>query len=557
MERIGRYEIDARIGEGAMADVYRAHDPDIARAVAIKVLKPEFRRDPDIVRRFLREAQAAGMLSHANIATIFDVGETGGLAYIAMECVEGRGLDELMKDGRFPAERALKIARQLADALAYAHRNGIVHRDIKPSNILLADANTPKLLDFGIARFGQEAATERAALATQVGQVIGTPRYMSPEQAMGLPVDARSDLFSLGVVLYEMVTGKTAFTATGLATLAIQIAQADPAPIERSVRDCPKGLKFIIEKLLAKKPEARFQSGDELRDALQRELDAITADEPVKRRGLALKVKLPLILGAATAGALALSTSMVLDRQSETLERMTLTSGSSITGFVTSNAAVYAASNAGLPPEMQDWVPLQAFVATAVRNENVARLVVTDDRGVIRAASDPRLQGKRYVAPGGETKVGNATRTAQGYRFVRPITYAGAEFGKVDLLLKRDELDAAIANTRMLLIALAVVVMGIVLAIGLASAQMISRPVRRLRRALDDAAKGDLAFRISHRRRDELGGLMDAFNRMAAAIEPRLDREEDAAALLHTRISTAAPAPTPAPRATTFGKRAA
>ena len=548
MERIGRYEIDGRLGEGAMADVYRAHDPDIARAVAIKVLKPEFRRDPEIVRRFLREAQAAGMLSHANIATIFDVGETEGLAYIAMECVEGRALDDLMKDGRFPAERALKIARQLADALGYAHRNGIVHRDIKPSNILLADGSTPKLLDFGIARFGQDAAAEKAALATQVGQVIGTPRYMSPEQAMGMPVDARSDLFSLGVVLYEMVTGKTAFTATGLATLAIQIAQADPIPIDRSVRDCPKGLKFIIEKLLAKKPDNRFQSGEDLRDALQRELEALTADEPVRRRGLALKVKLPLILGTATATALGVSTMMVLDRQSETLEAMTLTSGSSITGFITGNAAVYAAENAGMPPAMQDWVPLQAFVATAARDGNVARLIVTDERGVIRAASDPALHGRRYQPPVGQAKAADVTRTAKGYRFVRPITYAGADFGKVDLLLKPDTLEAAITNTRMLLGALAVVVMCIVLAIALASAQMISRPVRRLRRALDDAAKGDLAFRISHNRRDELGGLMDAFNRMAAAIEPRLDRDDDSAALLHTRISTA-PLPAPARKA--------
>jgi eukaryotic-like serine/threonine-protein kinase len=545
MERIGRYEIDARLGEGAMADVYRAHDPDIARTVAIKILKPEFRRDPDIVRRFLREAQAAGMLSHANIATIFDVGEADGVAYIAMECIEGRPLDELMKDGRFPAERALKIARQLADALAYAHKNGIVHRDIKPSNILLADGSTPKLLDFGIARFGQDAAAEKAALATQIGQVIGTPRYMSPEQAMGMPVDARSDLFSLGVVLYEMVTGKSAFTATGLATIAIQIAQADPIPIDRSVRDCPKGLKFIVEKLLAKKPDNRFQSAGDLRDALQRELDALTAEEPVRRRGLALKVKLPLILGTATAAALGVSTMMVLDRQSEALEAMTITSGGSITGFITGNAAVYAANNAGLPPEAQDWVPLQVFVAAAARDPNVARLVVADDRGVIRAASDPALQGTRYVRPGGEARIGAATRTAGGYRFVRPITYAGAEFGKVDLLLKRDGLDAAIANTKMLLAALAIVVMCIVLAIALASARMISRPVRRLRRALDDAAKGDLAFRISHNRRDELGGLMDAFNRMAAAIEPRLDRDDDSAALLHTRIATAPPAPMP------------
>jgi len=530
MTMLGRYRIDARIGEGAMAEVFRAHDTGIDRVVAIKALKAEYRRDPEIGRRFLREATAAGTLSHAHIATIYDVGETDGVAYIAMELVAGRPLDEVLKaQGRMPYERVLALGAQMADALSYAHARGIVHRDVKPSNILISeDGLTAKLLDFGVARIGD--ADPGQLVRTQVGQMIGTPRYMSPEQALGLPVDHRSDLFSLGIVLYEMVTGKAAFSGAGLATLVLQIAQAQPDPVERSAADCPKGLRFIIDKLLAKKPEQRFASGEQLRLALRRELDAATAEEPARRRGLALRVKLPLVLAATTALALAASVVTVLDRQDRALEHMAVVSGSSITAFITSNAAVLAADNAGLPSDQQDWAPLQAFVDTAAQDTGVRRLVVADSSGVVRAASDRGLIGHPYRPATGETEIASTdgstvTDAADhvGFRFVRPIRYAGANFGKVDLLLRRATLDAAADSARYLLIALSAFVMAVVLLIGWLSASLITRPIRRLRRALDDAAAGNLSFRISHHRRDELGAAFDAFNRAAAALEPRLD----------------------------------
>ena len=558
MEMFGRYRIDERVGEGAMADVFRAHDTGIERVVAIKVLKPEFRRDPEIARRFLRESKAAGNLSHANIATIYDVGEADGIPYIAMEYVEGRPLDEVLKEqGRLPCDRVLAIGAQLASALGYAHRQGIVHRDVKPSNILLADKGlTPKLLDFGIARMadGDADAAERRAVATQVGQVIGTPRYMSPEQALGLPVDRRSDLFSLGVVLYEMVTGKPAFSGTGLATLAIQIAQEQPVSIEGMVRDCPKGLRFIVEKLLAKKPEQRFADGEQLRAALLRELDAQKIEEPARRRGLVLRLKLPLILVSATAIALAFSVNGTLTREKAALQHMALSSGASITGFVTSNAALLVADNAGLPPEQQDWAPLQAFVDNAARGSDVRRLVVTDDHGVVRAASDHGLIGNRYAPPPGEERVafdgGNdvsASQAADGFRFVRAIKYAGADFGRVDLVLDRNELDSAARGARDLLIGLAALVMCVVMLISYLSGRIIALPVQRLNRALSDAATSGLSFRISHRRGDEFGALFDAFNTMAAALEPKLvDPAQQAAqeqAMQRTRIE-----PSPARR---------
>jgi serine/threonine-protein kinase len=554
MDRLGRYRIEARIGEGAMADVFRAHDPDIGRVVAIKALKPDYRRDPELGARFLREARAAGALNHPNIATIYDVGEADGVPYIAMELIDGRPLDAVLQtQGRIPFERVLALGAQLADALAWAHSQGVVHRDVKPSNILLSsDGRTAKLLDFGVARIGESdgGIADRQMARTQAGQMIGTPRYMSPEQALGLPVDARSDLFSLGAVLYEMITGKTAFDATGLATLALQIAQEKVPPIERSVGDCPPGLRQIIEKLLAKKPDQRFASGAHLHEALQRELAAAAAEDTAARRGLSLRFKLPLALVSITLIALVLSISTILTRQQRALEHMAVASGETIATFVIKNAAVLVADNAGLPPEQQDWAPLQAFVSAASQDGGVRGIVVVDAGGTIRAASDGRRVGQRYAAPAGEQRLSDGgalavtnARDAKGgaLRFIRPIRYAGADFGSVDLLLPRTSLDAAMANARTLMIVLASIIMIVVLAIGYMSGAMVVRPLRRLQQSFDSAREQGFALRISHRRRDEIGALFDGFNRLAADIEPRLhgSAPEEAPALEATCIQIA------------------
>lgn len=523
MTMLGRYRIEKRLGEGAMADVFRATDPGIGRALAVKVLKPELARDPSLAARFVREARAAGGLNHPHIATIYDVGEADGAAYIAMELVDGRPLDVVLADGRMPYERVLALGAQLADALAYAHRAGVVHRDVKPSNILLsADGRTAKLLDFGVARVGESEGLAR----TQAGQLVGTPRYMSPEQALGRPVDHRADLFSLGAVLYEMVTGKVAFPGQGIATLALQIAEGQVEPITRSAADCPPGLRRIIDKCLAKKPDGRFADGAQLHAALVRETAA--ASERPARRGVSLRLKLPLALVAVTAGALGLSVSAVLAREERTLTHMATVSGGSIAAFVTGNAAVLAADNAGLPPEQQDWSALQAFVVQAARDQGVRELAVVDTAGVVRAAADPARIGTRYRAAAGETLVSAGVTAARddgrgaGLRFVRPIRYAGAEFGTLDLVLRRTALDAAMADTRALLIALSLAVMAVAALVGWLGAAAVARPLKRLRDALDAAPGSDFALRLSHRRRDEFGAAFDAFNRAAEAIEPRL-----------------------------------
>jgi serine/threonine-protein kinase len=538
-KRIGRYEVQAKIGDGATADVYMAYDPGIGRELAIKVLKAHLCQDREYAVRFLREAKAAGALSHPNIAIIYDVGEEAGAPYIAMELLDGETLDQaISRRGRLPVGEVIAIGLQLADALRYAHALGVVHRDIKPANVMLSrDGKSLKILDFGIARLARADHTEGELVQTQVGQVVGTPRYMSPEQAYGREIDGRSDQFSLGAVLYELITGKKAFNGPNAAMLALQITQQEPKPIAELAPAAPRGLQFVVGKLMSKRPERRFADCGQLVEALRREqaVFAAVAQESYRQsRQLSLPVRLTLLMSTATAIALMLSTAMVLKRQDEALRQMAVTSGSAIANFVASHAAVNAADNAALPPARRDWVPAQAFVDTAVKDPNIQEITVVDDDGVVRAASDARRLGRPYQ-PAAEAvvrKSAGLTVTearapgADGFRFVRPITYAGRDFGRVDVRVSEAPLQSAARTSRLLLAGLGLATLAAVAAASYALARLMAEPVRRLKRAINDAAGGDFEFRISHQRRDEFGELFNAFNQLNAEIQDRLEVAE-------------------------------
>jgi serine/threonine protein kinase len=251
--KIGRFEILDEIGQGAMGTVYRARDPLIERTVAIKTVSIEQlqQEGADAESRFLREAQSAGRLSHPNIVTIYDVGETDGLAYIAMEYLSGATLRELMNKRPMPLDLAIETVTQMAEALAFAHEHGVIHRDIKPSNVVVTGKRGHiKLTDFGIAHLVNSEHT-------QTGQMLGSPRYMSPEQAMGREIDGRSDIFSLGAVLYEMITGQYAFDGDSLPTILYRVINEAPAPATSLRPQLPVGLASLLTRMLDKNSQAR------------------------------------------------------------------------------------------------------------------------------------------------------------------------------------------------------------------------------------------------------------------------------------------------------------
>jgi serine/threonine-protein kinase len=299
----GRYRIIQELGKGTMGVVFQAHDPQIDRMVALKVLRPDRVTSDAFVARFLKEARAIGRLSHPNIVTIYDVGEDQGTIYIAMEYLKGDPFNEVVRARRLPLTECVDIAQQVALTLDYAHRQGIVHRDIKPSNIIFTEEKQVKLTDFGIARIEDTGAGHQ----TQAGEILGTPVYMAPEQVMGQNVDGRSDLFSLGVILYEMVVGRRPFAGNNIAAIFRAITQDEPEPPAAADPFVPKLLSDLILKSLAKKPEARFQSGREMADALASILPAITGGalkqegQPPGKR-IRLSAMLLIVLFIAGAG---------------------------------------------------------------------------------------------------------------------------------------------------------------------------------------------------------------------------------------------------------------
>src|SRR5438067_9311420 len=254
----GRYRVLRKLGAGGMANVYLAEDQELGRRVAIKILNERHANDEQFVERFRREAKNAAALSHPNIVSIYDRGEAEGTYYIAMEYLDGRSLKELiLSRGDAPIAVVVEYARQILSALRFAHRHGIVHRDIKPHNVLVDGEGRVKVTDFGIARAG-------ASQMTEAGSIVGTAQYLSPEQARGGAVDQRSDLYSLGMVLYEMLTGTVPFTGDTPVEIAMKHLSQVPEPPSKLRSSVPHDVDAVVMRALAKEPEQRYGSAEEM-----------------------------------------------------------------------------------------------------------------------------------------------------------------------------------------------------------------------------------------------------------------------------------------------------
>ena len=267
---VSHYRITGKLGTGGMGVVYEAEDTRLPRKVALKFLPDEVAEDPDAVRRFRREAETIALLNHPHICTIYDVGDHDGRAFIAMECVDGVNFKTYMARETLGTAEIVELALQIAAALEAAHSKGIVHRDIKPGNILVNDSGQVKVLDFGLARrFRSEETGELGPDgSTMPGRPMGTANYMAPERILQLPLDPRSDLFSLGVIIYEMVTGRLPFAGPSPSETVTNVLEKDPMRLTSLAPHRPKMLEQIVSRLLAKRAGDRFQTVPELRTSL-------------------------------------------------------------------------------------------------------------------------------------------------------------------------------------------------------------------------------------------------------------------------------------------------
>jgi len=526
MEELGRYQIDSMSGEGAMARVYKAYDPKIDRTLAIKALKSDLLADAEYRGRFLREAKGAGILSHPNIVTVFDVGEEDRQPYIAMEWVDGPTLADLLKQGKqFATHEIVEIGIQLTRALDYAHKKGIVHRDVKPGNIMLVqDTLTVKVADFGICRI-MESDTKRQAQQTQMGDVIGTPHYMSPEQVLGMAVDARSDLFSAGVVLYQLVAGALPFDGDSLINVAYKITNAEATPLEKLRPDLPLSLRRVIARALKKAPAKRFQTGDEFARALVDVARELSEDARKKGSGRVIPLSIRWALSMATLVAVTMTFSATLLYQRQYAAML-----GQMTGYGGSLAKMVAVETA-VPLLSEDWAAIDVFIQETLSRQDFPYLLVIDHAGIVRGSKDASQVNTRYVPPDAKPVSAPGTGvTVQSYRladrrgvldFTAPILFQSKEIGQIHLGLYEAPLND-VANLMLVLLAILTLVTSAAVAGGTyLLAQRLSGPIRVLRNSLKELADGRYDYRIAETRNDEFGELYADFDRTAAALEQR------------------------------------
>jgi serine/threonine protein kinase len=320
--RLGHYEIVSWLGAGGMGEVYRARDSRLDRMVAIKVLRPEIAENTEVRRRFEREARAVSSLNHPHICALYDVGHENDVDFLVLEHLEGMRLSDRLNRGALPLEEAIGLAIQIVAALDGAHRCGVIHRDLKPGNVMLT-RHGAKLLDFGLARWKRAAAAEAddpsgAALGTAAqpltteASVLGTVPYMSPEQIEGREVDARSDLFSAGIVIYEMITGRRPFDGGGPAAVMAAILKSEPPPMSASRSDVPPALERLVRQCLAKDRDDRVQSAHDVGLNLRWIQEALALPEGASAGNSRAPRRAPVRWIAATVGLVALATALLL-----------------------------------------------------------------------------------------------------------------------------------------------------------------------------------------------------------------------------------------------------
>lgn len=521
VNKILRYQVGNPLGQGAMATVYEAYDPSIDRQLAIKILREDRCVDNEYVMRFLREAKAIGNLSHPHIVTVYDVGEYENRPFIVMELLEGIPLNVLMRVGnKFPLKEALSIGIQLAMALDYAHSHGVVHRDIKPSNIICSQYDKKiKITDFGIAHFEDAETTQQ----TRMGDILGTPQYMPPEQLEGATVDGRSDLFSVGIILYQLLTGDRPFKGDSITSLMYQITTVEPKSIEEYVADVPQSINRIVLKLLSKDPDDRFQTGKDLADALTHALHA-TKDSGLEQRTqriIPIRVKWSFLMASIVSIIMLTSIVFSFSKQYSAMTAQMTDYGNSLVKFVAAESAI--------PILSEDWVTIELFVKEASARQVFDYLMIVDHQGFIRGTNLSGSVGKRFERAPGIKLVNDPGISAifkkvlagssEVVDFNAPISFQGKTIGKVHLGLPQASLQNLAKLTLHIMIALLVLTITVVVIFSYILGKYFSSSITVIRSALEEIISGRYHHRIEKDGNDEFSQLFTTFNQMAKILQ--------------------------------------
>jgi serine/threonine-protein kinase len=513
VERIGRYEIRRELGRGSMSIVYEGFDSRIDRSLGIKVLREHLARDVNARQRFLREARAAGGLSHPNITTVFDVGQHEGLPFLAMERLSGNTLAERLKQGsEFDVETLLKIALQLAAGLDYAHRHGVIHRDLKPANIHLdPDSDLVKIMDFGIA------AIERGAEQRGASTVAGTPTHMAPEQLTAHRSDERSDLYSLGVVLFEMLSGQLPFDATDSDAVIDQVVRHQTRPLKPRDPNTPRELVDLVYRLMAREPESRPVSARQVVEELEEIRSGLHRGLLQTVRQQSSLLRWPLGIGAAVAVVLVLGLWYVYRSQTGAIESATYGYGDALASLIAQETAEALI--------LEDTTALSILVSDFSVNPQVDHLHVADAAGVVQASTNPFLQGQPVPGLDGRSvdrEAGSVVlaRNDDGLlQFSVPIRFQARRVGEVRLGLDGSTLDTTAATTLGLLaLVFSITVLVVAMGVGWMMRRQ-QRAMQRLAWGLKRLARGQVDFRLEAERRDEFSDVYRQFNRLAVRLD--------------------------------------
>ncbi|MBJ7549776.1 serine/threonine protein kinase [Marinomonas ostreistagni] len=518
MQQLGRYELKEKIGEGAMSEVYKAYDPALQRTLAIKVLKPELAQDKERLSYFLNEVTISGKLSHPNIVQIFDVGEVDDAPFIVMELVDAQSLDEWMRhQSDLPLETMIDIVEQLAAALEYAHAKGIVHRDLKPSNVLIESSGRVRLMDFGVAYLHEP--TQESDHGHDEETIVGTPYYMSPEQLAGKTPDQRSDLYSLGVVMYQLVFGNLPFEASTIRDLVALIQASD---VNLSTSRCPHAVKKVIRRLLHKKASFRYSNATELRQ----QLSALELELSHSSNRWSERITATWLYTAVVAGVFSI---VLLGFLMFTLNDLS----KNLSGVLSDYGSMLVQQTKDQVDEallLGDDLALNAMTEQVAKNDQIEYLYITDHSGVVKATTASTGVGATYQTPPAleplglhqGSRVGQITPAGEGdriYHFNSPITFNGKQIGSVIIGLSAHSIDDVWWRTTTVLGLFIVFACLSIPALVYVICRFFTNEFKQLGKALQGLYVGNYFTRLPVSKIDEVGYAKRQFNELAEQME--------------------------------------